>query len=262
MKKTTILLFILSACYFSLWADDCGPQPTPVPTGGFKIRAFYEDFDAEGPFILPDRNRAVTAQWRQDLSGAAGNNRGPIAATTDDFGDINVNDGRAPAKWNFGETNGFCAGQSIVLDVQRGKQRSLYCLIRGIGGGSNAFPSSVEAESTPEEITVYGDSFAATNGMPLLRYFDMNGVLVAEAYADQVSSDGTWLTGSTSDLSSVGTGDYTIMICNANGDGTYETAGLATMEVFHYYEPPPDPDPCGGCSGGGDFCVQMPCNVY
>jgi hypothetical protein len=264
MKKTTILLFIVSLFYVSVRADDCGPQPTPIPTGGFKIRAFLEGIDIFNPTgpnfeILPDPNRGIFAQWRSDKPGAAGNNRGPVTGTTDQFGDINVNDGRAPASWDFRETNGSCSGQTITLDVERGKERQLFCLIRrGFTGGFNAFPSAVEAESTPETISVYGEGFSVAYGMPLIRYFDLNGVLVAEAYAYQVAPDGTWLTGSTTDLSAVNSGQYTVMLCNANADGTWETVGATVLEVFHYVAPPPDPDPC---YNGHPYREQMPCDI-
>jgi hypothetical protein len=269
MKKPTILLFIVSLCYVSVWADDCDPQPTPIPTGGFKIRTFVEDIDffnptGPNPEIIRDPFRGVFAQFQSDRPGAAGNNRGPINGTTDQFGDINVNDGRAPARWDFRETDGGCSGQTITLDVEKGKERQLFCLFRGFTGGFNASPSAVEAESTPQTISVYGEGFSAAYGMPLIRYFDLNGVLVAEAYADQVAPDGTWLTGSTTDLSAVNSGQYTLMLCNANADGTWETLGATVVEVFHFVEPPPDPDPCGGgCDDGWNICMeQMPCNVY
>jgi hypothetical protein len=263
MKKTTILLFIMSLCYVSVWADDCDPQPTPPPAGGFKIRAFIEEFaPSEGFYYISDKNRGIRAEWRSDRTGAAGNNRA-IVATTDQFGDINVPDGRAPADWFFTETSGPCGGQFLIAGVEKGKIRQLFCNILGaIKDGFTVAPSAVEAESTPETLTLYGAGVSTAYGMPLIRYFDLNGVLVAQAYAEQVGWDGTWLTGSTTDLSSAYSGEYTVIILNANADGTWQSVGGATVEVFHFVEPPPDPDPCGGCGAGGNICSQMPCSVY
>lgn len=264
MKKTTIFLYIVSLVSVSVWADDCDPQPQPqpIPTVGFKIRAFVQTTTDPNRGIIPDQHRGIFAQWRSDKPGVTGN-KIAISAVTDTFGEINVDQGRAPARWDFRETNGLCAGLTITLDVERGKVRELYCLlVPRFTGGFVSSPSAVEAESTPATITVYGEDFSAAYGLPLIRYFDLNGVLVAETYADQVAPDGSWLTGSTTDLSSVSSGQYTVMICNAAADGTWETLGAATVEVFHYVDPPPDPDPCG-CSASGNVCVeQMPCSVY
>jgi hypothetical protein len=266
MTRTTILLFIVSLFYVSVWADDCDPQPTPIPEGGFKLRVFIEVFDSSHPNqtqVIRDTGRSISAQFRSDRPGAKGNNRGPVFARTDQFGDIDIIDGRAPALWRFTELDGLCSNQFVDVAVSKNSQESIICaLVRRLQGSFTSSPSAVEAESTPQPIAVYGEGISAEYGLPLIRYFDQNGVLVAETYADQVAPDGTWLTGSTTDLSSVYSGQYTVVICNATADGTWETLGAVTVEVFHYVEPPPDPDPCGGCGGGGNQCIEMPCYVY
>lgn len=253
MKKITFVL--LSALLFlvSVGFDDCdGPSPTPIPQGGFKIRAYVEEiiFDPlpgeqfGDRIVVRDRNRTVTASWQTDRSGAAGNNRGPINQQTDQFGDINVNDGRSPATWRFGESDGACAGQFVVLDVERNKERSLTCFIIGLRA-FNSFPFVVNTAFTPQMITVTGDGMSAAYGMPVIRYFDLDGNLIAHTFAEEVAWDGTWLTASTTDLSGVASGNYSVMISNKNADGTWASVGATSIEVFHYTEPPPDPEPCG-----------------
>ena len=265
MTKTTILLFIVSLFCVSVWADDCDPQPTPIPAGGFKIRAFREVFNPNDPNhnqILRDTGRAISGQWRSDRPGARGNNR-QVFGRSDQFGELDVIDGRSPAIWRFFENDGNCANQFIDINMARGGFENLLCaIVFRLQGSFTASPSAVEAEATPQPITVYGEGISAAYGLPLIRYFDQNGVLVAETCADQVAPDGTWLTGSTTDLSSVYATQYTVIIYNATADGTFEAMGAATVEVFHFSDPPPDPDPCGGCGAGGNVCVQMPCNVY
>jgi len=49
------------------------------------------------------------------------------------------------------------------------------------------------------------------------------------------------------DLSSVYSGEYTVLVSNIRSDGSLEPVGTSTVECYgrdYVYDPPPDPGPC------------------
>jgi hypothetical protein len=259
MKRSTLTLLIIVMFFVTVGFDDCGgPQPQPPPPGGFQIHTVREDINisplpGEGLIVtVSDPNRGLKGHWVNDKPGAAGNNKGEISGSTDQFSDYNVNDGRAPARWSLGETNGNCGGQSIDYDVEKGKQHILNCRLVGVSG-FKASPSTIDMLYTPTMVSVTGDSISTTYGMPVIRYMDFDMNVVGQTQATYVSADGTYLEGNSTDLSQVGGGTYMISIYNINSDGTLQPVGAAAVELYHY-EPPPDPGPCWGYEGMGNGC--------
>lgn len=94
----------------------------------------------------------------------------------------------------------------------------------------SATPSSVYLLSPPATVTVTGQSFDMTYGMPRVDYFDSNGYLVGGVYATSVSGGGTSLDTNTPDLSNVYSGTYQIQVTNKTSSGYYvHNVGSATM---------------------------------
>jgi len=132
----------------------------------------------------------------------------------------------------------------------------------------SASPSSVNLQSPPATVSVTGQSFDTTYGMPRVDYFDGNGYLVGGVYATSVANGGTALQANVPDLSYVYSGTYQVKVVNKTSSGYYvHTVGSATMSAWGrdrtdsdgdgWYDDedcsPYDPylnSDCGGCGGG------------
>lgn len=128
----------------------------------------------------------------------------------------------------------------------------------------SASPSSVYLLSPPSTVTITGDLFDQTYGMPRVDYFDGNGYLVGSSYATSVWGS-TSLTANVPDLSSVYSGNYQIRVTNKTYQGYYvHIVGTASVSAYgrdrydsdgdgYYDDEDCDPyDPyrstwCGGC---------------
>jgi hypothetical protein len=96
----------------------------------------------------------------------------------------------------------------------------------------SANPSSINLVSPPSTVTITGQSFDTTYGMPRVEYFDGNGFLVGSVIATSVSS-GTSLTASVPDLSSAYSGTYQVRITNITSQGYYSnTVGTASLSAY------------------------------
>lgn len=134
----------------------------------------------------------------------------------------------------------------------------------------SASPSSVYLPAPPTTVTITGQSFDTTYGMPRVMYFDGNGFLVGSVYATSVSGGGTSLQADVPDLSNAYSGTYQVKVTNKTSQGYYtHTVGSATMTGWGrdrfdsdgdgWYDDedcnPSDPylnSDCGGnCGGGG-----------
>lgn len=97
----------------------------------------------------------------------------------------------------------------------------------------SANPSSIYLPSPPTTVTITGQGFDATYGMPRVEYFDGVGFLVGSTYATSVSGDGTSLEASVPDLSEAYSGTYTIRVTNKTYQGYYShTVGTATVTAW------------------------------
>lgn len=135
----------------------------------------------------------------------------------------------------------------------------------------SASPSSVNLLSPPATVTVTGQSFDTTYGMPRVDYFDGNGYLVGGVYATSVGSGGTSLQANVPDLSYVYSGTYQVRVVNKTSSGYYvHTVGSASMTASGRDRPDSDGDgwyddqdcapydpslnySCGQTCGGGGY---------
>jgi hypothetical protein len=174
-----------------------------------------------------------------------------------------VNDGRVPARWNIvaGIPGAECIGylEPTERDVTAGSRQISRCVVSGIIIPFSVSPSSINLQAPPVTVEMTGSGLSTAYGMPYIEYIDSySGSLVGSTTATAVSADGTWLQATTPDLSSVYSGTYTMLISNVKADGSLEYVGSATVDAWGrdgYYEPPPDPGPCG-CPPDGPC---MPC---
>jgi len=96
----------------------------------------------------------------------------------------------------------------------------------------SASPTSIYLLSPPSTVTITGQSFDTTYGMPRVEYFDGNGYLVGSVYATSVSG-GTSLTANVPDLSSAYSGSYQIRVTNKTSQGYYShTVGSADVSAY------------------------------
>jgi hypothetical protein len=204
--------------------------------------------------LLPDPHIFIFGTWKEDLFGlSTGETRQlPSFAETDGDGLYAVDDGRAPAVWEFGEYNGVCANQSTRYNINLGQDFALICdttcvFVKGPNCPNNTFamdPSFIDVADPPVIVSITGSGIDSTYGMPYIDYFDQYGNVVAEGRASQVAQDGTWLSGSTPDLSSVTSNTYSVIVRNVMADGSLQFVGAATVYVGNWVPPPPPPDPC------------------
>ena len=96
----------------------------------------------------------------------------------------------------------------------------------------SAGPSSINLLSPPSTVTITGDLFDTTYGMPRVEYFDDDGYLVGSVYATSVSG-GTSLTANVPDLSSAYSGSYQIRVTNKTYEGYYaHSVGTANVSAY------------------------------
>jgi hypothetical protein len=106
-----------------------------------------------------------------------------------------------------------------------------------------ADPSSVYLPSPPTSVTISGQYFNATYGMPLVEYFDDYGYLIGTAAATYVSSDGSVISVPAPDLSFVYSGTYMLRVTNKTSSGYYvEVVGTASMNGWGRDRPDSDGD--------------------
>lgn len=115
-------------------------------------------------------------------------------------------------------TRGYTCGQ-LIVDYGS-----------NFGVAISASPSSVYLPSPPASVTMSGQNFDATYGLPRVDYFDNNGYLVGSAGATSVSGDGTSLQANMPDLSYVYSGTYQLKVTNKTSAGHYlNIVGQAPM---------------------------------
>ena len=117
-------------------------------------------------------------------------------------------------------TTGSCANVVVVLATNSNMALS-------------ASPSSINLESPPATVTITGQGFDATYGLPRVEYFDQTGFLVGSTYASSVWGGGTALDCYVPDLSQAYSGTYTIRVTNKTSQGYYShRVGTATVTAW------------------------------
>lgn len=142
-----------------------------------------------------------------------------------------------------------------------------------------ANPSSIDLTNPPATVTITGQGFDATYGMPRVEYFDSNNYLIGSVYATSVSGGGTSLVASVPNLAAAYSGSYLIRVTNKTYLGYYNhIVGFATVSAFGrdrldsdgdgYYDDqdcaPYDPSlwDCTSCGGYGDVPRQLCDPIY
>lgn len=139
----------------------------------------------------------------------------------------------------------------------------------------SASPSSIYLPSPPSTVTIAGQSFDTTYGMPRVEYFDGNGYMVGSVLATSVSGGGTSLQANVPNLSNAYSGTYQIKVTNMTYQGYYaHTVGMATVTAWGrdrvdsdgdgWYDDedcaPEDPylnTNCGTCGGTGNTPLTL-----
>ncbi len=236
MKKT---LRLASALLVVIGCFGCDNPPNP----GFRISTYIEVINpiTGFPEDVPHRNVGVRGDLLERSPDATG--------IYDDFsGNTGANayfdaeDRVAPGDWIVIETSGPCSGKSKQIIIDPGEDRGITCDTISDFFFFTVTPSFIDADYPPANVTIHGTGMSVVGGMPSVEYWNSAGQFVASAQATEVAPDGTWLRGSTPDLSQVHSGRYLLRVKNATG----EYVGSAIVDVFKFQEPPPppNPDPC------------------
>ncbi len=90
---------------------------------------------------------------------------------------------------------------------------------------------------------MHGNAITTNYGMPTLRFYNQFGTLAAQTTATQVAFDGSWLKGSSSCLSNLPIGPYSVDIINATSDGAGMLLSRSKMYLYGSWEQQPIDDP-------------------
>lgn len=240
----------------------CADIPDP-PNPRFRILAFYQEVDgATGRTIrlARDANRTLDGDLENADPGATGNIGFFDNFITDSSGEVDVEDGIAPATWTITARDGACEDESVDERFFPGEESDVYCRVTRIRLPLFfALPSSVDVNYPPASFTIQGSGIDAGGGMPWVEYWHPSGTLHDRIQAYEVASDGTWLNVHTPSFSQTGNayGIYEVKVRLVSG----EVIGLAAIEVYDSTTPlpTPDPTPCPPCPPLLDC---QPCNNY
>jgi len=107
-----------------------------------------------------------------------------------------------------------------------------------------ANPSSIDLNNPPTTVTITGQGFDATYGMPRVEYFDSSsGFLLGSVFATSVSGGGTSLVANVPNLSGAYSGTYQIRVTNKTYLGYYNhIVGFASVTAFGRDRPDTDGD--------------------
>lgn len=256
MRKNTVVPLILAIV--AIVGCDTGGEPTIPPStvgGGWILETvIIRITNGVVTFLGVAPGVTVSGQWLNDLPGAAGN-ANPFTVTTNPLGLAALGSARAPATWKVTWIAGgdpLCAGHSGTNVVSVGALEEFQCFIEITT--SVAFespfafsPQPLDASNPPATVTITGQGFSAQYGMPLIQYFDIYGNLVAQATAQSVAPDGTWIQAPSPSFVGIAGGTYAGFISNATAGGGWSLLGAAAVTVVSPIPPPepePEPDPC------------------
>jgi hypothetical protein len=122
-RKTLIGIFTSIGLAAAL---GCSPPPPP-PNTTFAVESDEAFMGFPSTYVS---GIGVQGNWAADLPGAMGDTTF-FSGYTNSQGLYYVVNGKAPATWNFFETTGYCAGQSIgYISVSPGQVVGLLCVIQ------------------------------------------------------------------------------------------------------------------------------------
>lgn len=247
MKKSIILIAItILLAGFSA----CIPSP---PSPGFRITThrttiqpgnlFPSEVNAPNIFVNGNVTEVFCCVQIQGTVGA-------FSGSTNGSSYYDLAGGKTPAHWRLGEGSGPCSGQSVnVTIIYAGSTQPLNCRDVPITF-FNFAPSMIERAGPPATITIEGTDISTAGGMPTVEYYDLNGTLITQDTATDVSG-GTVLTAPAPNVSLFGSGAYIALVRNANGS----SPGNGVLVIFDYYEPPYEPPPDPPTCGGEEICM-------
>src|ERR1035438_1879743 len=221
MEKLIRVAGIIGLVFLTTYFDCGSNYPPPTPGGGFYIQTLIN-----GAF---EGAVSVGGSWDSDSSGAQGSVFS-FSWTTDPLGNYYVANGRAPATWTFTEYSGYCAGLSTTGPVGLTGTSTLNCYSGGVGVGSFTIsPSTLYSASPPGAVSITGNGFTTTYGMPRVAYYYNDGTYVGEVTATTASP--TRISAAPpSGLGSDPTGIYVGMVQNATAGGGWQTVGVVSLD--------------------------------
>lgn len=253
LSAVLLLAFATSACCIWPFCSGGGSQPQT----GFTVtgKAYVQTI---GGGLFFNNLTTVRGNWQFNNGAAQGN----TTTFTECCGPRHVPDGRVPARWVItAGVPGECIGQitNPNMDVNANDSITAACLIPGILFIFSMAPGSVDLMAPPATIQMSGSGLDETYGMPRIEYRDpYTGALVAVTTATEVGPNGTSLTMTAPDLSSVYSGTYNVFVSNVLADGSFQTIGGGTVDTYgrdYQYQPPPPPGGCG-CPPNGPACLE------
>jgi hypothetical protein len=257
-------LVVFSAIFFCASViSGCGGGGGGNPQSGFKARGDKYVQVVGGGFRFVSAT-SIQGNHLFDNGSAVGSvmSFGPTLS----FGDLPVNGGRVPARWNIfaGLPQAECIGylEPTQRDVTVGSTQVSRCVTFGIIFPFASAPSVIDLQAPAATFEMTGENLSTAYGMPYIEYVDQyTGQIIGGTTATAVGSKGAWLQAAMPDLSSVYSGTYNVLVSNVMADGSREYVGTSTIVCYGRdipYEPPPDPGPCG-CPPD---LPCMPCENY
>ena len=159
------LCLMFDSCFSSL--------PTTTPGGGWFVQTNYLPEPGTGPLLVPAPNTTVTLRWQSDSQGAAGDPN-EFVVTTDSVAAIAaVENGRAPATWNFqwNASTSFPQCDGVTASALVGPQRveefnCFYTYTVGTSPGFSFNPDPINIGNPPPTSSISGSGFSSQYGMP------------------------------------------------------------------------------------------------
>lgn len=168
---------------------------------------------------------------------------------------------KAPATWRFIYPSSFTVFTlcqvALVVDknVSRGETTPLLCPSVPLAN-FEATPNVIDASDPPLTVTLTGKGIENLYGQPTVSLYDQQGNFISSTSSgNNLLFDGSDISGvqiPVPDLSAAPTGNYTLTVSNANGDGTLTLVGATPITVYGIIIILPD-DPCG-------LTPNNPCN--
>lgn len=224
---TILFLLALSAC-----DEENVPQP------GFAVITQESDIILGTRYTAPVGGIIAIGSWLTDVGSASGNVKYFATRSTFPDGFISVPNGRAPATWNFSESNGRCAGQMVAPNVQVSPGQEVVLVCYQVDAPAfSASPNNYDVNGI-KAVKISGPGIRNTYGAPLLSIVNRGGTAAYyQGAPDSSAPDMSWVMLSADTLTTVdlSAGSYGIVVQNALGDGSYGLVGVAPFTVNNNY---------------------------